>query len=227
MKNNMIDLNGKIDVFVITNGRSTFNCCIGSVCSQKDVNFELLMIENMNWLDAHLYLLDKCKSRFALRVDDDMLLHPYALKFMWQCVENQSDKIALRGWRLWEPWSDKVCKGIKVYNIAAAKKIGFKLDKLGKIDKPFTRNAEKKGYKTKYSQDVVAIHSCGDYKEHLKYWKMRGESSGPQFEVKKKWAEELIKNFDMSTQEQYELTGKFLKKLNNKRKTEFGRMING
>lgn len=221
----MIDLNGKIDVFVITNGRSTFNYCIKSIHSQKDVEFEFWVIENMSWLDAHLDLLSKCKSKFALRVDDDMLLHPYALKFMWQCIENQSDKIALRGWRLWEPWSNKVCKGIKVYNVAAAKKIGFKLDKLGKIDKPFTINAERKGCSTKYSQDVVAIHSCGTYEEHLKYWEMRGESSGSQFKIKKKWAKKLIKNFDMSLQEQYKLIGKFLKKLNNNKNTEFSKFI--
>lgn len=216
---------GKIDIFVITNGRSTFKYCIESINLQKGVEFKFHIIRDMDWLSAHLDLLSKCKSKFALRVDDDMLLHPCALEFMWQCIKDQNDKIALRGWRLWEPWSDKVCKGIKVYNVNAANKIGFKLDKLGKIDKSFTRNAEKKGYKIKYSQDVIAIHSCGDYKEHLRYWKMRGESSGPLFEIKKKWANELIKDFPMPLDEQYKLTGKFLKKLNNKRKTDFGRMI--
>lgn len=223
----MIDLRGTIEVFIITNGRSTFKCCKESVNNQIDVKFNTTIISGFGWQEAHERILRECDSKFALRVDDDMLLHPHALKFMYQCIKNQSDKIALRGWRLWEPWSYKVCKGIKVYNLAAARKIGFKLDKLGKIDKPFTKNAEKSGYKIKYSQDVVAVHSCGNYKEHLKYWGMRGESSGPQFEIKKKWAEELIKDFPMSIQKQYKLTGKFLKKLNNKRKTEFGRMING
>jgi hypothetical protein len=146
---------------------------------------------------------------------------------MYQCIKEQSDKIALRGWRLWEPWSNKVCKGIKVYNKDAAKKIGFKLDGLGKIDKPFTKNAKERGYKVEYSYDIIGIHSCGEYEEHLKYWTMRGESTGPQFNTKKKWAKNLIANFDMSLQEQYKLTGTLLPRLNKEKHTDFGRMING
>jgi hypothetical protein len=220
----MTDLEGMIDVFVITNGRSTFEYCEKSLQLQKDVKFNINIIRDMNWQDAHEELLKRCRSKFALRVDDDMLLHPLALKFMYQCVKKQKDNIALRGWRLWEPWSNKVCKGIKVYNTKIAKKIGFHLDHLGKIDKPFTRNAEKAGYKIKYTRDVVAIHSCGNFKEHLEYWKMRGESTGSNFETKEKWAKELIKDFPMTLEEQYGLTGKFLRQLNKDK--DFGNLLN-
>lgn len=222
----MIGLTGKIDIFVITNGRSTFEYCIESINLQKGVEFKFHIIRDMDWLSAHLDLLNKCKSKFALRVDDDMLLHPFALKFMWQCIKNQNDKVALRGWRLWEPWSDKVCKGIKVYNVEAVKKIGFKLDIRGKIDKPFTKNSKKMGYKVEYSQDVIAIHSCGDFQEHLKYWEMRGEANSKYFKKKKKWAENLMNNFAMSLNDQYKLTGEFMKKLNRKRNTDFWRFLN-
>jgi hypothetical protein len=220
-----IDLDGTIEVFIITNGRSTFKHCKNSVENQVGVKFNTTIIKDFGWQEAHERILSECDSRFALRVDDDMLLHPYAINFMYQCVKDQSDKIALRGWRLWEPWSDKVCKGIKVYNLAAAQKIGFKLDKRGKIDKPFTKNAERMGYKVKYSQDVVAIHSCGDFDEHLRYWEMRGEASIKSFKGKKKWAENLISNFSMSLEDQYKLTGKFMKKLNKKKRTDFGYFI--
>lgn len=218
----MIELAGIIDVFIITNGRSTFRYCDKSLRLQKDVVFEIKIIKDMDWQAAHDELLKKCKSKFALRVDDDMLLHPLALKFMHQCVKNQKDDIALRGWRLWEPWSDKVCKGIKVYNTKIAKKIGFKLDHLGKIDKPFTKNAEKAGYKIKYSKDVVAIHSCGDFKEHLRYWEMRGESDGPRFREKHKWAKDLMNNYSLNLEEQYNLNKKFIPEENIRRMTKFG-----
>ena len=221
----MIDLSGIIDVFIITNGRSTFDYCNKSVDSQKEVKFKKHIIKDMDWQSAHDYMLDNCSSKFALRVDDDMLLHPLALKFMYKCVKNQKDDVALRGWRLWEPWSNKVCKGIKVYNHKIAKKIGFKLDNLGKIDKPFTANAENKGYKIKYTKDVVAIHSCGEFEEHLKYWKMRGEHTGGNFKVKENWAKNLIKDFSMDLQEQYDLNGEFIKEYNIKKGTDFGNFI--
>jgi len=219
---NPVDLNKIIDVFIITNGRSTFPYCLDSVGSQKDVKFKLNIIEDMGWQEAHEEMLRRCISRFALRVDDDMLLHPLALKFMYGCVKNQKDNIALRGWRLWEPWSNKMCKGIKVYNVGIAKKIGFRLDHLGKIDKPFTKNAEKAGYKIKYSKDIVAIHSCGTFKEHLKYWKMRGESKGKKFEEKKKWAKNLMRNCSYTLKEQYNLNIDFVPNENIKRGTKFG-----
>jgi hypothetical protein len=215
-----------IEVFIITNGRSTFKYCKEAINKQSGVKFNTTIIKNFEWWDAHQKILSECCSKFVLRVDDDMLLHPYALKFMWGCVKDQKKDVALRGWRLWEPWSDKVVKGIKVYNIKAAKKIGFELDKLGKIDKPFARNAERRGYKIRYSQDIVGIHSCGDFKENLRYWEMRGESTGKDFKKKKKWAKDLITNFNMSLEEQYSLTGKFMKKLNKKRDTEFWRFLN-
>jgi len=221
----MTDLEGMIDVFIITNGRSTFEYCEKSLQLQKDVKFNINVIRDMSWQVAHEELLKKCNSIFALRVDDDMLLHPLALKFMYECVKNQDRKIALRGWRLWEPWSNKVCKGIKVYNSKIAKKIGFHLDHLGKIDKPFTVNAKKHGYKIKYTRDVVAIHSCGDFKEHLRYWSMRGETTGSNFKTKEQWAENLIRDFPLSLQEQYLLSDNFLPQLNKKNGTEFGKLI--
>lgn len=221
----MIDLSGIIEVFVITNGRSTFEYCKKSIDNQRDVKFEIVTIRDMGWQEAHEELLSKCSSRFALRVDDDMLLHPLALKFMYQCVKKQKDNIALRGWRLWEPWSNKVCKGIKVYNIKIAKKIGFHLDHLGKIDKPFTKNAEKAGYKIKYTRDVVAIHSCGDFSEHLRYWEMRGEAKNGKFTEKKVWAENLIKSCKMSLQDQNNLNKKFIRDYNIKKGTDFGKFI--
>ena len=221
----MISLNGMIDVFIITNGRSTYEYCKRSIRSQKGVSFKLNIIKDMGWQEAHEILLKKSQSKYALRVDDDMLLHPLALKFMYESVRWQKENIALRGWRLWEPWSNKVCNGIKVYNAKVAKKIGFKLDHLGKIDKPFTRSAEKAGYKIKYTRDVVAIHSCGDFSEHLKYWEMRGEVKNGKFTEKKIWAERLIKSCKMNLQEQYDLNKKFIGDYNIKKGTDFGKFV--
>jgi hypothetical protein len=222
----MINLKNIIDVFIITNGRSTFEYSDRSIKSQDGVKFRSIIIRDMGWQAAHEKMLDMSESKFILRVDDDMLLHPFALNFMYTCVQKQSDNIALRGWRLWEPWSNKVCKGIKVYNASIAKKIGFHLDHLGKIDKPFTVNAKKQGYEIKYTRDVIAIHACGDFKEHLRYWGIRGEAAGDNFKAKKKWAKKLIKDFPMSLQEQYDLTGNFLPQFNHNRGTLFGNFLN-
>ncbi|MHA1469631.1 MAG: hypothetical protein ACTSSP_03595 [Candidatus Asgardarchaeia archaeon] len=217
----MIDLNGIIDVFIITNGRSTFPYCMKSVEEQKGINFNLRVHENMDWLSAHEKILKDCGSNFFLRVDDDMMLNPYALKFMYNCVSGLSSKVSLRGWRLWEPWSNKRCKGIKVYNLKNAKKIGFRIDHLGKIDKPFTKDSKNLGFKVVYTDDLLAIHACSTISEHLEYWSMRGEATGDNFKSKEKWLRKHMGNFKMTLEQQYELRRGFLRKLNKKYKTNF------
>ena len=221
-----MDLKGKIDVFIITNGRSTFPFCLKTVEEQYKVKFTLRIHENMDWLTANVKMFEVSDAKYCLRVDDDMFLNNQALRFMWHCLEKADDKVALRGWRLWEPWSNKVCKGIKVYNRKLASKIGLRIDKLGKVDKPFTLDAEKKGYKINYSRDICAIHAAGKFEEHVKYWKMRGESGGPEFKKKLKWAKESMKKYNLSLEEQYAMAGRFIIDKNKEYNTEFERFVN-
>lgn len=222
----MTDLTGEIEVYIITNGRSTFSYCKQSVKNQQDVRFRLSYHENMKWIDANRKILDDCRSRFFIRVDDDMFLHPKAISFIWSVVKNAKNKVALHQWRLWEPYSNKVCKGIKAYNTVVAQDIGFRPNEIGKIDKNFTADAEKKGYKLRSYNDVIAVHACASLEEHLNYAKMRGEHHGQRFSKKKKWMEEKIGNFDMSLSEQYKIShGNFIFDRNKERNTDFYRFL--
>jgi len=223
----VIDLRGKIDVFIITNGRSTFPFCEKTVNEQVGVKFSMSVHRDTDWLTSNKRMFEVSEAKYCLRVDDDMFLNNNTLRFMWYCLKNTSDKVALRGWRLWEPWSNKMCKGIKVYNRKLANKIGLRIDNLGKVDKPYTSDAEKKGYKIEYSRDMIAIHAAGRFEEHVKYWEMRGESKGPEFKKKLKWAKESMKKYNLSLEEQYAMTGRFIINKNKENNTEFGRFLNG
>ena len=215
------DLTDKLQVFLITNGRSTFPYCYESIEQQKNVKLKVAIHRDMTWLDANRLILQDCTSPYFVRIDDDMILHPQALAYMWACVRNQSSRIALRGFRLWEPYSDKVVKGIKVYRFDIVKEIGFNISKIGKIDKVFTKEAERKGYIIEYSDDVVGIHSCTKFEEHLRYAIMRGEDNNKDFPKEKAWMKEHIEGYEVPLDEQAKLAGGFLRKLNKKKKTSF------
>jgi len=217
----MIDLRGKLDVFIITNGRSTFPYCKKSIEKQKNVKINVTLIENMEWLDANRKILADCKSEFFLRVDDDMLLNSNALNFMWDVVSKESKNVALRSWLLWEPYSDKVCRGIKIYTHSIASKLGFNISKLGKIDKVFAKALVKTSYKRKKHKDILAIHSCSTVQEHIAYAYMRGEQNGPDFKKEKKWMKKSISNCRYDLPQQYDMSDKFLYNLNKKSKTDF------
>ena len=222
----MLDITDKLEVFIITNGRATYPFCQQYVDQQKDVKFKTTVHRDMEWLEANQKIIEVCKSPFFLRVDDDMILHPRAVSYMWRCVENQYGRIALRGWRLWEPYSHKICKGIKIYNKKVVQKMGgFRISNLGKIDKVFTRDAKARGFKIKYGEDIVAIHACSSPEEHIKYSVMRGEDKGPNWKQERKWIKKHVSSCNLSIEEQSKLTGKFLYTLNRKRNNPFYKFI--
>lgn len=217
----MIDLSEKMEVFMTTNGRSTFDYSYNSVMEQEKVQFKTTVLENMEWIDANKKMVKDCGSRFYVRVDDDMFLHPLAIFFIWNSCRKNKDNIALKGWRLWEPYSNKVCKGIKCYNVDATRKVGLRISKLGKIDKMFTEDARKKGYKILWYQDVLGIHGCSTYDEHLEYALKLHEDKGKNFDSLKKWMKNSINSCKLSTREQSDMRHDFLEKVNKKRKTCF------
>jgi len=206
----MIDLTDKLEVFIITNGRSTFPYCLKSVEGQQNVKFKKTIIRDMKWIDANNEILKLCQTKYFLRVDDDMLLHPRAMEYMWSRVETQGDHIAVRVFLLWETYKNMVVKGIKVYSHGPTKEIGFKVNALGKIDGVFREKVEKSKYKMKTDKNVVGIHSCSTVDEHLKYALMRGEDKGKKFPKKEKNIRKFIGRNEKTLEEQYEMRDEFL-----------------
>jgi len=77
----IIDLREKFNVFIITNGRSTFEYCHEAIKGQIGVLVNIHIVRDRKWVDANNYCLANCPSKYFLRVDDDMMLHPKALLF--------------------------------------------------------------------------------------------------------------------------------------------------
>tara|TARA_Y100000310_G_C20690569_1_gene821920 strand:+ start:201 stop:878 length:678 start_codon:yes stop_codon:yes gene_type:complete len=219
------DIDGKLEVFIITNGRSTFEYCQNSIQGQLGVKFKTTIHRDMDWLTANKRILDVCKSEFFVRVDDDMLLHPRAISFMFKCVSHQSSRCALRGWKLWEPYSVKVIKGVKAYNLELAKDIGFRISAIGKIDKVFSADAKRKRKKIIYTEDIVGIHSCSTFPEHLQYAIMRGENKGDNFKQEKMWMKKVITGCKLSLRKQAKMSDGYVRRLNKKNKSGFYKFL--
>lgn len=223
----MFDLTNKIEVFIITNGRSTFPYSLRSVESQEGVKFNHTVIENMKWVNANNKILDMCKADYFLRVDDDMLLHPYALSYMWHRISTQAPHIIMRTFLLWEPYKKQRVRGIKVYTHKSANKFKFKQNKLGKIDKVFAQRVKGTSYKIKTDKNVVGIHSCSTVDEHLEYARMRGEHKGPHFGKKEKILRRTISNYKVPLEGQYQMRIDTVNKINRKEDSIFHRYLSG
>jgi len=221
----MIELKEKIEAFIITNGRSTFSFCLKSFLEQQNVKIKHYIHKDMSWIDANRKILDVCSTPYFLRIDDDMLMHPRCIEFMSQSIDGQKDNIAMRQWMLWEPYTSKSRKGIKIYNTSIAREIGFRINHLGKIDKPFFQDLKKTRYIVKVDPDVVAIHACSDHAEHIKYAVMRGEDKGKNFEKKRKELKNTISSFNKSIEYQYNMATDYVEKYNDNNNTNFHRFL--
>ena len=122
---------------------------------------------------------DCSNSPYYIRLDDDMILHPLALYYFYATIKNiQSDNAIVHFCRLWEPWNERVCGAVKVYNRKLTKEIGFELDNCGKIDKLFKKKSIEKNYdyhRIGGKTNIVAIHSACSYDDNLRYSKLRNE----------------------------------------------------
>jgi len=216
------DVSGLLTVFIITNGRSTYDYCHKALEASQGALFKYKVIRDKGWLEANQSILDECETPYFVRVDDDMLVHPRCIEYMAHCVSNENDKkIALRQWKLWEFYSDKPIRSIKMYSRDLARKIGFRINHLGKIDKTFRQDCVKDELKIQSYKDIIAVHSCGEVDEHLEYAKMRGEHKGEDFEKKARFIKNSISKLTMDLDAQYGAMHKKLMKEAKKDKSDF------
>lgn len=216
------DIRDHISVFVITNGRSTYDYCIKAIEESEGVCFEYDVIKDMSWIDANNEILYRCKTPYFVRVDDDMLVHPRCFQYMYHCIDkHDSNKIAMTQWELWEFYSDRSVRSIKLYNHKLTKEVGYEINHLGKIDKLFRANCNKYDYKISTFKDIIGIHSCGEVDEHLRYAKMRGEHKGKDFDKKSKFIKESISKITMPLSQQFIYRETQLAKMGKKRRSDF------
>ena len=217
-----------LDVFVITNGRESYKYVIDSLTVQRDVNFKINIIKNEEWLNACNICLNHSNKKYYLRLDDDMILHPFALKYLDYMIENDKTKNAIMYYsRLWEPWNNRLCGSVKIYNRELSKTIGFKIDSRGKVDKIFKKKALEKGYK--YVSDktsAIAIHAACSFNDNYKYSQMRNEIDDPSFKIRNKEIIKLDRVYNkIPLSKQLEMANKDLYELNKKNNSDFYKFI--
>lgn len=232
MDSSLLDIRGFFDIFIITNGRSTFEYCHKAIRNQNEVVVNVHIVKDKPWIEANNYCVKNCISGHFLRVDDDMILHPKALLFItyqFNTILKVEKRWAMRFWKLWEPWRGQPVNGIKLYDKRIVGKLGgFRANKLGKIDGTFREDVERSKFHLSADKSMFAVHSCSTFEENLRYAKMRGEERGKGFKKKRARLERDIGKYDKSVKEQYEMAiGSHMEDLNRRggRTTKFYRFL--
>jgi len=221
----MKDLRGQLDVFVTTNGRSTFPYVLKSIEEQQGVKFDHHIIKDKPWIDANLSILSSAKSKFFLRVDDDMMLHSLCLSYMGEHLAEVGDNISMKIFKLWEPYTNTVCNGIKFYQTIPVRKIGFRINKIGKIDGLFKSDSNAHGYRISSDRSIMGIHSCSTSEEHISYANMRGENRGANWGYKLERLKKCIGKYNVSLQDQFSTREHEILRINRRHQSGFFKFL--
>jgi len=209
-----------MQAFVTTNGRSTFEYCYSSLQNQS-ISIPITIIRDLSWKDALKSCVERCKSPWLLRVDDDFILHSNAIEYIWSVVlkfgRKKRTRKAVFSFRLWQVWTNTSVTGIKVYHVNTLRDIGgFKLCDRGKTDKQTSIALSDKGHKHYRDKSIVGLHSCGTWEEQLAYEKLWGSEKATRDEMK---------SYMIDLESQNELCGNFLSKINTCKETNFGKFL--
>jgi len=163
-----------LEVFVFTNGSSLLDYTMQSIESQT-IRRKVTVLRDMSMIDACNQCIERCKSRFFMKVDDDMFLHPQCLSFYESRVSRMSNH-AFFAANLLEFWRKKpsIVYCLKAYDRKIARKIGFKADKFGRVDRTFLAKAKlRRQAPVIDKKSVVAVHvlrSLLEQKQYQKIW---------------------------------------------------------
>ena len=163
-------MNNPLTIFSITNGRSTHEYSLMALLQSIGNNSPIVILRNMDWLDALNYCLEICETPLFLRVDDDMIVHPRAVAYMLD-RSLQEKNLGAVYFYLWEDCTQRARQSIKVYSRDALRAIGgFKSDpKTGRVDARTNGPLEHAGYFMVEDKSIVALHVCGTWEEQESY----------------------------------------------------------
>lgn len=109
------DLRAELTVFVLTVGAPSFPQCLRRLQAQ-DCRFGLDVIENVAPMSRALQgMLDRCRTRYFVQVDEDMLLYPDAVRTLHARLTASPKEVAILTCHLLDRHAARVLYGVKVY----------------------------------------------------------------------------------------------------------------
>jgi len=161
-----------MNVFVPTLKRSSLRYCLKSL--RKAGCYDPTVVKNTQWTDACNFMADSADGDWFLRVDDDMFLCKWAIKFFNMLIAKYSEVVviscSLFDWRTKTP-----IRGIKAYHSATAKRLRFFSDKNGRVDRLYASRISDAGMSVMVLDHVVGVHAQTEDDEQRRSWLARGE----------------------------------------------------
>ena len=119
------DLSSSVTVFVTTVGAPTFRGCMARLRDQSCV-FSLNVIQDVAPMSlAYQTMIERCRTPFYVQVDEDMLLHPYAIEFLFLKMQEQDLNTAMVVAELYDCDLERRIYGVKLFRHQIVKNYPF------------------------------------------------------------------------------------------------------
>ena len=152
MKKNKIT---DITVFVISTNEETISQTIKSL-EDQDSEFEIVIIENIFPMHAAFQEMpNRCKTKYFIQVDADMILKPYAVNFLYL-------KIKKSPFWLYRVSGSLIEEGFGIGGAVKCWKTNifkyFKFKDVRTVDRDFHKRIRRIGLNIKHNKEVIGIH---------------------------------------------------------------------
>lgn len=109
------DLSRELTVFVTTVGASSYEACLQRLHLQ-DCKFAMRVLKDVAPMSAAFQrMLDDSTTPYFVQVDEDMLLHPHAIRTLHERIAEASPEIALFAGNLFDCHLDRCIVGVKIF----------------------------------------------------------------------------------------------------------------
>lgn len=121
-----LDLTSEITVFVTTIGdEPNFTDCMNHLRNQTSL-FTLNVIKNVAPMSAAFQnMIDSCLSPYYVQVDEDMLLHPSAIEYLYGIISRSHKSVCIVCAPLWDCEINMPIYGAKIYRHSIVRKFPY------------------------------------------------------------------------------------------------------
>ena len=160
--NSKIDLSQKLTVAFICGKQSdpNANLVLNSLQNQ-DCQFQLIKVLNVSPMSkAFQEMFDNCNTEYLIQIDSDMVIHPNAIKRMYDKIEgnNSPENIVMDCYLLKDVHLNMNIYGVKIYKMNIFKKYPFNTQHPSCEVEQLER-MKNDGYDIRFQSEILGEHS--------------------------------------------------------------------
>jgi hypothetical protein len=155
-----VDLSNEVTVFVSTVGGPSFADCRRHLDAQ-DVSFCFEIIKDVAPMSAAFQrMIDRCRTRYFVQVDEDMLLFPHAIRFLYDLMSVAGEDVAVVAARLYDLHLGQPIRGVKMFRHEIARR--YPLEDVESCEKAQNDQFARDGFVVLKTPIENSPHRAGD-----------------------------------------------------------------